>query len=48
MANDFGYPVEGYEAPYGKAQFVMIYDSARVPKPTAKPCMCNSRPKKSG
>lgn len=27
---DFGYPVEGLEAPFGKAQFVMIYDSAKV------------------
>ena len=25
---DFAYPIEGYEAPYGKAQFVMIKDSA--------------------
>src|SRR6056297_113631 len=25
---DFGYPVEGYEVPYGKAQFVFEYDSA--------------------
>lgn len=33
VANDFGFPVEGYESPYGKAQFVMIYDSARVPEP---------------
>lgn len=33
VANDFGFPVDGYEAPYGKAQFVMIYDSARVPEP---------------
>ncbi len=33
VANDFGYPVDGYESPYGKAQFVMIYDSARVPDP---------------
>jgi putative spermidine/putrescine transport system substrate-binding protein len=33
VANDFGFPVEGYESPYGKAQFVMIYDSARVPTP---------------
>jgi putative spermidine/putrescine transport system substrate-binding protein len=33
VANDFGYPVEGYEAPWGRAQFVMIYDSARVPNP---------------
>ncbi|WMM24628.1 ABC transporter substrate-binding protein [Tissierella sp. MB52-C2] len=32
---DFGYSVDGYEAPYGKAQFVMIYDSEKtdnVPK----------------
>ncbi len=27
---DFGYPIEGYEAPYGKAQIVMINDSART------------------
>ncbi|OPJ57274.1 ABC transporter substrate-binding protein [Alkalithermobacter paradoxus] len=27
---DFGFEVEGYEAPYGKAQFVMIYDKDRV------------------
>lgn len=27
---DFGYPVEGLEAPFGKAQFVMIYDSGKV------------------
>lgn len=33
VANDFGYPVDGYESPYGKAQFVMIYDRARVPEP---------------
>jgi len=32
-ATDFGYPVEGYEAPYGKAQFVFEYDSARLPDP---------------
>ncbi len=30
VLNDFGYPVEGYESPYGKAQFVMIYDTANV------------------
>lgn len=29
---DFGYPVEGYEAPFGKAQFVMVYDSSKVDK----------------
>lgn len=30
---DFGYPVEGYESPYGAAQMVMIYDSAVVAEP---------------
>ncbi len=30
---DFGYPVNGREAPWGKAQFVMIYDSAKVTDP---------------
>jgi putative spermidine/putrescine transport system substrate-binding protein len=29
---DFGYPIEGYEAPYGKAQLVMINDSAVTPE----------------
>jgi len=33
VANDFGYPVNGREAPWGKAQFVMIYDSAKVQNP---------------
>ena len=33
VANDFGFPVDGYESPYGKAQFVMIYDSARIAEP---------------
>jgi len=33
IANDFGYPVEGYESPYGSAQVVMVYDSARVRQP---------------
>ncbi len=33
VAFDLGFPVEGYESPYGKAQFVMIYDSAHVPEP---------------
>ncbi|CAN5158764.1 ABC transporter substrate-binding protein [soil metagenome] len=31
--HDFGYPVEGREAPWGKAQFVMIYDSEKVEDP---------------
>ncbi len=30
---DFGYPVKGYEAPWSQAQFIMIYDSARVEDP---------------
>ncbi|MBN2443936.1 MAG: ABC transporter substrate-binding protein [Spirochaetales bacterium] len=30
---DFGFPVMGYEAPYGKAQFVFEYDSAKLPLP---------------
>lgn len=33
VTTDFGFPVEGYSAPWGKAQFVLIYDSARVPDP---------------
>src|SRR5699024_1830607 len=30
---DFGYPVEGYESPYGKAQFVLVCDSEKVEEP---------------
>ncbi|MCG8571085.1 MAG: ABC transporter substrate-binding protein [Spirochaetes bacterium] len=30
---DFGYPIEGYEAPYGKAQFVFEYDFAKISAP---------------
>jgi putative spermidine/putrescine transport system substrate-binding protein len=30
MANDFGTPVDGYESPWGHAQFVMEYDVAQV------------------
>lgn len=30
---DFGYPIEGYEAPYGKAQLVLIYDRAKIQTP---------------
>ncbi|MDC7223818.1 MAG: ABC transporter substrate-binding protein [Spirochaetales bacterium] len=30
---DFGYPTEGYEAPYGRAQFVFEYDTETVPEP---------------
>ena len=33
ISRDFGYPVKGREAPWGKAQFVMIYDSAKVKDP---------------
>lgn len=33
ISRDFGYPVEGREAPWGKAQFVMIHDSAKVKDP---------------
>ncbi|MFW6292503.1 MAG: ABC transporter substrate-binding protein [Spirochaetota bacterium] len=35
VANDFGYPVEGYESPYGSAQMVMVYDEGRTPDPPA-------------
>lgn len=30
---DFGYPVKGYEAPYGRAQFVFEYDSDKIKDP---------------
>jgi putative spermidine/putrescine transport system substrate-binding protein len=33
VAFDFGYPVDGYEAPYGRAQFVFEYDTAKVGTP---------------
>lgn len=33
ISRDFGYPVKGREAPWGKAQFVMIYDSEKVDDP---------------
>lgn len=33
VSYDFGYPVEGYEAPWSQAQFVMVYDSAKVDDP---------------
>lgn len=32
VKSDFGYPVEGYEVPYGKAQFVMIHNGNKVSK----------------
>jgi len=33
VANDFGTPVDDMESPWGSAQMVMIYDSARTPQP---------------
>ena len=30
---DLGLPTEDFESPWGKAQFVLIYDSARLPEP---------------
>lgn len=30
VQSDFGFPVEGFEIPYGRAQFVFEYDSAKV------------------
>lgn len=30
---DFGFPVDGFEAPYGRAQFVFEYDSAKIKNP---------------
>lgn len=32
MTRDFGFPIEGYESPYGKAQLVLINDSAVTPE----------------
>lgn len=32
-AHDFGFPTEGFETPYGWAQFVFEYDSARIKNP---------------
>ena len=32
---DFAYPIEGYEAPYGKAQLVLIDDAAKTPETPA-------------
>jgi len=33
VAFDFGYPVEGYELPYWKAQVVVGYDTAKISQP---------------
>lgn len=30
---DFGFPTEGYEAPWGKVQFVFAYDSTKITHP---------------
>ncbi|MEA4962635.1 ABC transporter substrate-binding protein [Lutispora sp.] len=30
---DFGYPTEGYEVPYGRAQFVFVYDEDKIQSP---------------
>jgi putative spermidine/putrescine transport system substrate-binding protein len=30
---DFGFPTEGYEAPWGKVQFVFAYDSLKISNP---------------
>lgn len=33
IARDFGYPVNGYEVPWGRAQFVFAYDSRKIKNP---------------
>jgi putative spermidine/putrescine transport system substrate-binding protein len=33
VEHDFGFPVRGYEAPYGRAQFVFEYDSGKIQGP---------------
>ncbi len=33
LVTDFGTPVEGCEAPWHKAQFTLVYDSAAIPDP---------------
>ncbi|MCC3144650.1 ABC transporter substrate-binding protein [Halanaerobium sp. Z-7514] len=33
ITRDFGYPTDGYEIPWGKAQFTFIYDKARTENP---------------
>jgi putative spermidine/putrescine transport system substrate-binding protein len=33
VTSDFGFPVEGHEAPYGRAYFVFEYDTARLDHP---------------
>jgi len=33
VSTDFGFPVDGWESPYGKTQFVFEYDSAKIEDP---------------
>ncbi len=33
ISHDFGYAVDGYEAPYGSAQFTLAYESSKVRRP---------------
>ncbi len=33
ITHDFGFPVDGFEAPFGRAQFVFEYDNARMDTP---------------
>lgn len=35
VSHDWGFPVEGYQAPWGQAQFVFEYDSAELSDPPA-------------
>jgi putative spermidine/putrescine transport system substrate-binding protein len=37
LLNDFGTPTDGYEAPWGKAQFVMVYNSEKIETPPTTP-----------
>ena len=37
IARDFQQPTEGFEAPWGNVQFVMVHDAARVPEPPRTP-----------
>ncbi len=37
LTTDFGVPVEGCEAPWHKAQFTLVYDSAAIPEPPTTP-----------
>lgn len=32
-STDFGYAVDGFEAPWGRAQFVLFYDSSKISNP---------------